>query len=204
MNRSEHQDTRETILSAGELLILSKGFSAVGLSQILAQAKVPKGSFYHYFKSKEQFGVELIRRYFSHYGQVLDELFNQPEKSGKERLMSYWQHWFETQTDECCDKQCLAVKLSAEVSDLSDDMRLMLKSGIDAIIGRIEECVVLGIRDSSLPAMLDARLTAVVLYQQWMGASLMTKVRRDDSAIKTAMMMTEQVLASDSVFKKES
>ncbi|MGI0118434.1 TetR/AcrR family transcriptional regulator [Zooshikella sp. RANM57] len=204
MNRSEHQDTRETILSAGEQLILSKGFSAVGLAQILAQAKVPKGSFYHYFKSKELFGVELLRRYFSHYEQVLDELFNLPAKSGKDKLMSYWQHWFEKQTDECCDKQCLAVKLSAEVSDLSDDMRLMLKSGIDAIISRIEECVLLGISDGSLPANLDARLTSVVLYQQWMGASLMTKVRHDDSAIKTAMMMTELLLTSDWVLKKET
>ncbi|MBU2710845.1 TetR/AcrR family transcriptional regulator [Zooshikella harenae] len=203
MNRSEHQDTRETILCAGEQLILSKGFSAVGLAQILAQAKVPKGSFYHYFKSKELFGVELLRRYFCHYEQVLDELFNQP-KSGKDKLMSYWQYWFEKQTDKCCDKQCLAVKLSAEVSDLSDDMRLMLKSGIEAIISRIEECVKLGINDGSLPTTLDARLTSVVLYQQWMGASLMTKVRRDDSAIQTAMMMTELLLTSDCMLKKEA
>ncbi|MDE1464001.1 TetR/AcrR family transcriptional regulator [Spartinivicinus poritis] len=195
MTRSEHQETRETILNAGEQLILSKGFSAVGLAQILTQANVPKGSFYHYFRSKEQFGVELLKRYFDSYNQLILALFDQPEKTGKQLLMEYWQRWFENQATICCDKQCMAVKLSAEVSDLSDDMRLILKSGIDSIIQKIATCIEQGINDGSLSAELEPHHTAFTLYQQWMGASLITKVRRDESAITNAMALTERILA---------
>ena len=39
--------------------MLERSFHSVGLNQILASVKVPKGSFYHYFESKEQFGVEI-------------------------------------------------------------------------------------------------------------------------------------------------
>lgn len=194
MTRSEHLETREIILNAGEQLILSKGFSAVGLAQILAQAKVPKGSFYHYFRSKEQFGVELLKRYFDSYSEVIMELFDQPSKTGKQMLMEYWQRWFENQVPNCCDRQCMAVKLSAEVSDLSDDMRLTLKSGIDSVIEKIAGCIQQGITDSSLPEHLDPKHTAIALYQQWMGASLITKVRRDDTAITHAMTVTSAIL----------
>ncbi|MCX4027811.1 TetR/AcrR family transcriptional regulator [Endozoicomonas sp. SM1973] len=194
MTRSEHQDTRETILNAGEQLILSKGFSAVGLAQILTQANVPKGSFYHYFRSKEQFGVELLKRYFDDYNKLLKDLFAQPEKTGKQLLMEYWQRWFENQAAICCDRQCMAVKLSAEVSDLSDDMRLILKSGIDSVIQKIAACIERGVNDGSLSEHLDPHYTAFTLYQQWMGASLITKVRRDKSAITNAMALTECIL----------
>lgn len=59
--KSETQDTRQHILDTGYQLIAQQGFSNVGLSQLLKHADVPKGSFYHYFKSKEQFGEALIK-----------------------------------------------------------------------------------------------------------------------------------------------
>jgi TetR/AcrR family transcriptional repressor of nem operon len=47
------RDTRSTILATGRRVMGAKGFSAVGLSEILGEAGVPKGSFYHYFGSKD-------------------------------------------------------------------------------------------------------------------------------------------------------
>src|SRR5205085_6160248 len=57
--------TKERILDAAEEIMLQKSFHSVGLNEILAAVKVPKGSFYHYFDSKEQFGVELLKHYVS-------------------------------------------------------------------------------------------------------------------------------------------
>jgi len=37
-----------------------KGFSVVGLNEVLKSAGVPKGSFYHYFSSKDAFGEALL------------------------------------------------------------------------------------------------------------------------------------------------
>ncbi len=56
---TEHHDIRQSILDIAKPIILGKGFSAVGLNEILGAADVPKGSFYHYFKSKELFGEAL-------------------------------------------------------------------------------------------------------------------------------------------------
>ncbi|EAP92207.1 Transcriptional regulator, partial [Vibrio splendidus 12B01] len=40
-------DTRLHVLDVGYQLIVNNGFNGVGLSQLLKEADVPKGSFYH-------------------------------------------------------------------------------------------------------------------------------------------------------------
>jgi AcrR family transcriptional regulator len=49
--------TRQHILDTGYQLVLHKGFAGLGLLEILKACNVPKGSFYHYFSSKEAFGA---------------------------------------------------------------------------------------------------------------------------------------------------
>ena len=65
MNKTvQRNETREHLLATGEQVCLQRGFTGMGLSEMLALAEVPKGSFYHYFRSKEAFGVALLERYF--------------------------------------------------------------------------------------------------------------------------------------------
>lgn len=190
----ESQQTRQHIIDSGYSLISSKGFSNVGLSQILKFADVPKGSFYHYFKSKEQFGEEIINSYFKGYLSSIDELFEPRHGTGLERLMSYWLRWQKTQSDCSIDQKCLVVKLSAEVADLSESMRLALDKGSSAVITRLAECIQAGIEDGSLPTM-QADITAETLYQLWLGASLKNKLSRDQNAIERVLQVTKALLA---------
>ncbi|KAK0338617.1 hypothetical protein LTR94_037899, partial [Friedmanniomyces endolithicus] len=67
-----------------------KGFSAVGLNEILATAGVPKGSFYHYFGSKDAFGEALLAKYFEDYLADMDRMFQQADKTMAERLVAYF------------------------------------------------------------------------------------------------------------------
>src|ERR1700742_2378050 len=60
-------DVRQHILDSAYLLMGRKGFTAVGLNELLTAAGVPKGSFYHYFDSKESFGEALLEDYFAGY-----------------------------------------------------------------------------------------------------------------------------------------
>src|SRR5258707_11956369 len=84
--------TKERILEAAEEIMLQKSFHSVGLNEILSAVKVPKGSFYHYFQSKEQFGVELLKHYvadasaFKRKALLTTELSEDPA----ERLAAYY------------------------------------------------------------------------------------------------------------------
>ena len=191
---AQHPDIRQHILDTAKPIILGKGFSAVGLNELLQAAGVPKGSFYHYFKSKEAFGEALLDSYFESYRDRLDILLQTEGMTGAERLLTYWRKWLDTQCAESVEAKCLVVKLGGEVSDLSEAMRLALQRGTDMIVERLAECVQQGCVDGSLPVDLDARNLALSLYNQWLGATVLAKIRRDQTALDAAMQLTLSVL----------
>jgi len=47
-------------LERGAEIIHLKGFNHTGVQEVLRAAGVPKGSFYNYFKNKEDFGLQVI------------------------------------------------------------------------------------------------------------------------------------------------
>jgi TetR/AcrR family transcriptional repressor of nem operon len=191
---SDHIDVRQHILDTAKPIILGKGFSAVGLNEILTAADVPKGSFYHYFKSKEAFGEALLENYFANYCERLDSIFNTQDATAAERMLAYWASWLETQSCDDRDGQCLTVKLAAEVSDLSESMRGSLLRGTQQLLARIALCLSEGERDDSLPHYASCEQTALQLYEMWLGATLLTKIRRDRSALEAAMQSTQLIL----------
>jgi len=190
----QNTDIRQHILDTAKPIILGKGFSAVGLNELLNSAEVPKGSFYHYFKSKEYFGEALLDSYFEAYLVRLEVLLSAEGMNGAERLMSYWQRWLETQCGDDPETKCMVVKLGGEVSDLSEPMRLALQRGTNQIISRLADGIAEGIADGSLPNDLVAADTALVLYNQWLGATVLTKIWRDQSALESSMCITERIL----------
>jgi TetR/AcrR family transcriptional repressor of nem operon len=187
-------DTRQGILDAAHRLVGAKGFSGVGLNEILTAAKVPKGSFYHYFGSKEAFGEALLAGYFEEYLAAIDTTLAKPGLSHAERLMTYWGQWQATQGSIDYQRKCLAVKLAAEVSDLSEPMRLALKAGTAGIIDRVTAAIEAGIAEGSLTIEGKPHATAETLYHLWLGASLMAKIDRSDAPFTAAMKATRSIL----------
>lgn len=199
---SESSPAKNHLLDCGERLIANKGFVGVGLSEILSTAGVPKGSFYHYFKSKERFGEELLERYMEQYLARLDVLFKSDDQPARARLMRYWSFWNATQceigADGCSEPgggaKCLIVKLSAEVADISEAMRVTLRDGTDRVVQRIAQCLEAAQEDGSVSPALVAQDTALTLYELWLGASLLAKLRRNGSPFEHALRSTALIL----------
>lgn len=171
-----------------------KGYSAVGLNEILTAAGVPKGSFYHYFGSKDAFGVAMLESYFEHYLAEIDLTMRAPGLTMAERLMNYWSLWRASQSFHECQGKCLAVKLGAEVADLSEPMRLVLRRGIDGIVTRLTEAIAAGVVEGSLAVDGDPAMVERHLYQTWLGASVMVKIVRNTEPFETALAATRQSL----------
>jgi TetR/AcrR family transcriptional repressor of nem operon len=188
------KDTRAVILATGQRIMSQKGFSAVGLTEILSNAGVPKGSFYHYFGSKDAFGEAMLAAYFEQYLADMDALMAKPGLTGAERLMMYFAMWRENQGAYDCQGRCLAVKLGAEVSDLSEVMRVALKAGTNGIIARMKTMVDGGLDDGSAHIDGASNDMAAALYYQWLGASVMVKIVRTHDPFETALQVTRRML----------
>jgi TetR/AcrR family transcriptional repressor of nem operon len=195
MSQAHQQvDVRQNILDAAQALMATKGFSAVGLNEILASASVPKGSFYHYFGSKDAFGDALLKAYFENYLADIDAIFADPSLPYADRIMTYFEKWRDAQGGFDCKGKCLAVKLAAEVSDLSEAMRLALKDGTAGIVERLSDAIEAGVAEGSVTIQGDPYATAEMLYHTWLGASLMVKIVRTPAAFETALATTRRTL----------
>lgn len=185
---------RQHIIDVAKSLMTHKGYTAVGLLEVLKTAGVPKGSFYHYFRSKEEFGQALLEEYFQEYiGRV--DIVMAAQGNGAERLLGYLRYWAKTQAFDHPEEKCLVVKLGAEVCDLSQDMRSVLEEGTALIIQRITRCIEQGKADGSITTTQDAEALAESLYQLWLGASLLVKVRNTTAAFETALITSARLLA---------
>lgn len=187
-------DTRQHVLDTAQAIMARKGYAAVGLNEVLTEASVPKGSFYYYFASKDAFGEALLRSYFTDYLATMDRIRSDRSKNGAERIMEYWQRFYDLQTFLDCQGKCLVVKLAAEVSDLSDAMRKQLVAGTAGIVERLADMISVGVDDGSLPIEDDPKTLAAELYDAWIGASVLAKIQRTPESLQRALHLTRSRL----------
>ncbi len=191
---SESSEVRDGIIAVGQRIMAAKGFSAVGINEILTAASIPKGSFYHYFGSKDAFGQAMLTAYFEQYHAEMDRTLSRADRSNAQRLLDYFEGWREGQSLQDCQGKCLAVKLGAEVADLSEAMRVAMKLGTSGIVSRLSQAIAAGQADRSLTVVTEPGELAESLYQLWLGASVLAKVARTPQPFDVAITATRRLL----------
>jgi len=187
-------DTRTHILDTGRRLTALRGYTAVGLGELLKVAGVPKGSFYHYFPSKEAYGCALLDTFVSEYDDKLAATLKRNDLNARQRMLSYFEGWKIRQLSPDPEHRCLVVKLAAEIADLSEDMSEILNTGVNKIIEVLSETLQQGVADGSITPVDDCRLTAATIYHLWLGASLVASLSHDDAPLLSAMQATEKLI----------
>ncbi|WP_034914557.1 TetR/AcrR family transcriptional regulator [Erwinia sp. 9145] len=188
-------NTREHLLTIGQTLCTQHGFNGMGLIELLKVAEVPKGSFYHYFPSKEAFGVAMLERYFAHYHQCLLNALNADKGDRRSCLVAYYRQSLDAWRYENNVAGCLSVKLSAEVCDLSEPMRLALDTGSKALVATLADALAQGEQEGSLKLKTSATALAQTIYTLWLGASLQSKIARESTALENALAHIECLLS---------
>ena len=194
MNRDTEHDTREHLLATGEQLCMHRGFTGMGLSELLKTAEVPKGSFYHYFRSKEAFGVAMLERHYVGYHQRLAHHFAHGSGNYRDQLIAYFQETLNQFSQKGIISGCLTVKLSAEVCDLSEDMRSAMDRGASRVIALLAEALENGRRSRCLAFEGDALTQGQVLYALWLGANLQAKISRSALPLESAVAHAKTIL----------
>lgn len=175
---SVSRSTRQNLLDTGRKLVTQGGFGAMGLSTLLKESGVPKGSFYHYFASKEAFGEAMLRDYIEDYLARIDTILER-NATGARKLEAFFAAWLDHERDAGMVNTCLVVNLGAEVADLSEGMRKVMNDGVVALVGMIAAMMREGVADGSLDLDDSPDNAARVLYAQLLGAAILSKLSRD-------------------------
>ncbi len=177
------KDARMAILDKGARIIHRKGFNHTGVQEILDAAGVPKGSFYHYFKSKEDFGLNILDYYAAYLigrVEILQDKNGQPIK----RLKDFFDGFLLFFESIGCELGCPIGNLSQEMGDLSPAFRKRLEEIFLMMRSRIEGVLNEALRDGAIPGSLDARETADFIINSWEGAIVRMKVQKNTEALR--------------------
>ncbi|MGP8153502.1 MAG: TetR family transcriptional regulator C-terminal domain-containing protein [Smithella sp.] len=170
--------TRQAIIQKGAKLIHSKGFVNTGIQEIITAAGVPKGSFYFYFKSKDDFG-EAVIDYFCDFVVSWFEKYSEdhtlPPLTRLERFFDDSNLFYEKIGFTC---GCPIGNLSQEMSDLSEPMRSKLSDAYGHIRSIIKNCIAEASEQGAVKSKEDAEELAVFVLNGWEGALIDMKVSK--------------------------
>lgn len=169
-------DTRNLIIQTGADLIGTKGFGATGINGILTVAGVPKGSFYHYFSSKNDFGLAIIDTFAEEYDEKLDRILNDRSRPCVDRLRAYFDAGFDNMTSCDCTRGCLIGNLGQELAGQNEMFRVRLDKVFSAWEKRFEHCIAEAQAAGDIGPGIDPSDAASILLSGWEGAILRSKV----------------------------
>ena len=174
--------TRDHLIATGLKLLHARGFHACGVQDITAAAEVPKGTFYTHFDSKEQFGADVLGRYWEQRASRAQTILSDESRSPLERLKAYFAS--KAQVTGPFDKGCMIGNFSAEMAADSRLMRDRLGAVLAAWTQMLATCIREARAAGELKTGQDPETIAAFLIDAFEGAVLRTKVDRDGTALK--------------------
>ena len=172
------QDTRGLLVRTGVAVLTEKGYSAVGIDEILRLAQVPKGSFYHCFESKEAFGQVLIAAYADYFARKLDRWLLDAATSPLQRLRGFIGDATQGMERHGFKRGCLVGNLGQEMGTLPESFRAQLEQVFLDWQARTAACLAEAQRAGEIAAHHDCSALAQFFWIGWEGAVLRAKQER--------------------------
>lgn len=168
--------TREKLLDAGVTMLVSRGYHGTGLKDLLDEVQVPKGSFYNYFRSKEDFGREVIRHYAERLYSCLDEHLAAAAEAPLTALRAYFLDAIEHYRGSSSRCGCLVGNLGGEIGSSSPLCQDAMAATMEGVEQRFARMVALGQQQGRIRDDIPAAELAAWLQDGWEGALIRMKV----------------------------
>jgi len=177
-------NTRDRIIATGAEIIHRKGFNHTGIQEILNSASVPKGSFYNYFKSKDDFGLQIIDYFSAHFKRIAKETLEDTRVSPLSRIYAFLTAFMEYFESQNYAGGCPIGNLAQEMGDLSPAFRKKLSETIDMMVDAYSRVLVAAQKDGKILKNLDIRDTASFIIAGWHGAIIQMKLTQSLAPLK--------------------
>lgn len=174
---------RKLLIDIGTAIFTQKGFFNTGLDEIVQAAGVPKGSFYYYFDSKDEYAHEVIRNYASYFAKKLDRTLHDASLSPLQRLKAFAQSAIDGVQRFEFKRGCLVGNLGQEMASIEDDFRVLLLELLNDWRDRFRACIDEGKAAGEIGTTVDSRQLAQFFWSAWEGAVLCAKLERSTSAL---------------------
>lgn len=178
------RETRERLVRCGIALLTEQGFATTGIDEVLKRVGVPKGSFYHYFASKDEFGRAVIEAYAAYFDRKLDRWLLDEAQAPLQRLRNFVAD--ATHGVERYDyrRGCLVGNLSQELASTHEEFRALLEEVFRGWQYRLQRCLEQARDTGAIAAHANCAQLAAYFWIGWEGAILRAKLVRSSAPLR--------------------
>lgn len=199
MARKKSADLEQTklkILESGLSLLEQKGYNATGIQEIVTIAGIPKGSFYNYFASKEEFAVEIIRFYTGKNIEQWENLLEAADTGDSYLALStVFVQLAERYEHANPKKGCLLGNLSGEISEASEECRVALWVAVGNFKEMLTQRLLSGQQNGKVRTDLSAEQLGDLVWDAWQGSLLRMKIEKSAEPVRnTIELLFERML----------
>lgn len=169
-------ENRHKLLRTGADLLSRQSYAATGIDHVIRQAGLTKGTFYHYFKSKELFALEVVQLYAEHFNQKLDRYLVHSEAAPLDRLAAYVRDAVTAMDRDRYTRGCVVGNLTQELGANVPILASALELAFEGWQRRLAECLLLAHEQGDIKTNSDPAALAMLFWVGWEGALLRAKL----------------------------
>lgn len=190
-------DTYQRIIESAQALIHASSYSDVGVAAICEKAKVQKGSFYHFFSSKQDLTLAVIDKTNADMKEkIIDQAFNSALPP-LERLQRFFDLTIKLQTDIFQETGhvygCPFGNLATEMSTQDENIRMKLDKSFGNLLELISQTLQAAVDNNNLDDINNVELTAQAMLASFEGTMLLAKTHNDPNILKKLLPATLKI-----------
>jgi len=172
----DNPDTRDALVRCGTEILTEQGFLSTGIDAVLSRVGVPKGSFYHYFQSKEDFGHAVLANYAGYFARKLDRCLLDASRPPLARIAAFVEDAKAGMLRFEFRRGCLVGNLGQEVTQLPEAFRESLEAILLSWQQRLALCLEAAKAEGELAPDTDCERWAAFFWIGWEGAVLRARL----------------------------
>jgi TetR/AcrR family transcriptional repressor of nem operon len=190
-------DKRELILAKGSQVMTRRGYHGTGVQEIVQAAGIPKGSFYHYFASKEDFALQALAFTYQPRLQRYAEALGNPALSPRTRILAYYSELLaHFSQQERLEYHCFIGSLSFEMNELLPAIGAQVEAILQESALILQRCLEQAQAAGELAADEDCANLAAFIANAWQGVLTRLKVGSQTRPVEEFVKRLELLLAA--------
>jgi TetR/AcrR family transcriptional regulator, transcriptional repressor for nem operon len=179
-------ESKQRILAAAKELFLARGYAATTVDAICERARLTKGSFYHFFDSKEELGLAVLDWSLQRSGQILSDGPHSQVADPVERALTFIDHIADS-SPELWSGGCLLGAFALELAETNARMQKAVSGLFQAVTDNFAGMLEPLIAHTEGKERLTAHELADQLLGTLEGSIVLAKAHRDPSRIPKAI-----------------
>jgi TetR/AcrR family transcriptional repressor of nem operon len=186
--------TKQHLINVGSQLFYEQGYKNTGLSQILKEACVTKGSFYFHFDDKETFGLSIIDYYTQVFKDLSKSHLNNDALSPAKKIEAFHYFYLDLVKQNGYRCGCPIGNFSQELAALNPAFASKISTAFSGMVFTLSKVISEGVLLGEFKASNDIEALASFIVDSWEGALLRMKSVKNAEPLENWFVFTQQLL----------